>query len=187
MGQAGKDRRNGSGIDRVVLLGYMCSGKSTVGESLARRLEWRFLDFDVEIERREDVSIARIVEERGEETLRAMEAALTEEIAGETELVISPGGGWITQPELLESIRTHTLSVWLRVTVEETVRRLHEDTIDRPFREMDDPREKIARMLEDREPLYRRADAMIPAGDRGVEEIAFELETLVRLRRRTRR
>jgi shikimate kinase len=180
------DRRNGSAIERVVMLGYMCSGKSTVGEALARRLDWRFLDFDVEIERREGMSVGAIVEERGEETLRAMEAALTEEAAGERELVLAPGGGWITQPELLEALRPGTLSVWLRVSVEETVRRLREDDIDRPFRDMEDPREKIARMLDEREPLYRRADAMIPAGDRTVEEIAFELECTVRLRRKPR-
>jgi shikimate kinase len=169
----------------VVLLGYMCSGKSSVGEALARRLDWRFLDFDVEIERREGASLSRIVDGGGEGTLRAMEAALTEEIAGEPALVIAPGGGWITQPELLEAIRPGTLSAWLRVPVDETVRRLRDDPIDRPFKELDEPHEKIARMLEEREPLYRRADLMIPAGERSVEELAFELEMIVRFRSRS--
>ncbi len=169
-------------IERVVLLGYMCSGKSTVGSALARRLNWRFLDFDVEIERREDRSIAAIIEERGAAHFRSLEAALTREIAQEAELVISPGGGWITQPDLLEAIRAGTLSAWLRVSVEETVRRLREDPIDRPLKEMSAPEEKIAKMLEEREPLYRLADLMVPTDQRDPEALAFELETLVRYR-----
>jgi shikimate kinase len=169
-------------IERVVLLGYMCSGKSTVGSALARRLGWRFVDFDVEIEHREDRSIAAIIEDRGEAHFRSLEAALTSEIAEVPELVVSPGGGWIMQPELLEGIRRGTLSAWLRVSVEETVRRLREDSIDRPLKEMPEPEDRIARMLEEREPLYRLADLMVPTDDREPEAIAFELETLVRFR-----
>ncbi len=171
-----------SRIERIVLLGFMCSGKSTVGESLARRLDWRFLDFDVEIERREERPVHAIIDAEGEETFRAMEAALTREIAESPFLVIAPGGGWITQPELLEAIRPGTFSLWLRVSAGETARRLKEDSIDRPFKELPDPTGRIAEMLADREPLFRRADAMVPADSRSVEEIAFEIEQLVRTR-----
>src|SRR5690606_7054936 len=106
-------------IERIVLLGVMCSGKSTVAAALARRLEWRLADFDVEIERRDGRSIAHIVDEEGEEYLRSREAELTEELATAEGVVLAPGGGWITQPELLERIRPGTLSVWLRVSPEE--------------------------------------------------------------------
>jgi shikimate kinase len=169
-------------IERVVLLGYMCSGKSTVGASLARRLDWRFLDFDVEIERREGAPVSAIIEARGEEYFRGAEAALTGEAAGEPRLVLAPGGGWITNPGLLESIRPGTLAAWLRVSPPETVRRLQADSIARPFRDLPDAVERVAEMLLDREPLYRLADLTIPTDARGVEEIAFELEQLVRTR-----
>lgn len=167
---------------RVVLLGYMCSGKSTVGEALARRLEWRFLDFDVEIERREGRPLKDVVAERGEETLRQMEAALTEEVAREPFVVLAPGGGWITRPELLAALGPETLSVWLRVSPAETVRRLREDTIDRPFRDLDDPAPLVAEMLAEREPLYRMDDLSVPAEGRTAETIAFEIEQIVRTR-----
>lgn len=169
-------------LQRIVLLGYMCSGKSTVGESLARRLGWRFLDFDVEIERREDRSIFEIVEAQGEEQLRRLEEALTREIADEPRMVLAPGGGWITQPGLLEAIRPGTFAVWLSVSPGETVRRLMEDPIDRPLKDHPDPIGPVSQMLEEREPLYRRADLRVPADDRGVEELAFEIEQLVRTR-----
>ena len=67
-------------IERIVLLGYMCSGKSSVGEALARRLEWRFLDFDVEIERREARPVGAIIDAEGEEYFRGAEAGLTREV-----------------------------------------------------------------------------------------------------------
>jgi shikimate kinase len=174
-------------IERVVLLGYMCSGKSSVGESLARRLDWRMLDFDVEIERREDRAVRAIIEAEGEEYFRSLEAALTEELANEPFVVAAPGGGWITEPRLLEAIRPGTLSIWLHVTPEETARRLMEDSIDRPFRDLEDPVGPISEMIMEREPLYRRADLMIPTDERTVEDIAFEIEQMMRTRGCVRR
>jgi shikimate kinase len=160
----------------------MCSGKSTVGEALARRLEWRFLDFDVEIERREARPVAAIIDAEGEEYFRGAEAMLTREVSAAPAVVLAPGGGWITRPELLEAIRPGTFSVWMSVSVEETVRRLRSDSIDRPFRDHPDPGGMIAAMLAEREPLYRRADLKVPADGRTVEQVAFEIEQVVRTR-----
>ncbi|HSU15980.1 shikimate kinase [Longimicrobium sp.] len=169
-------------VVRVVLLGYMTAGKSTVGQALARRLEWRFLDFDVEIERREGRTIGDLVQGDGQSALREMEAALTEEVAETPYLVLAPGGGWITRPELLRRLGGDTLAVWLKVSPEETARRLKMDTIERPFRELDDPVPRIAEMIEAREDLYRLADISIPTDGRSVESIAYEIETIVRMR-----
>jgi len=169
-------------VDRVVLLGYMTSGKSTVGAAVARRLEWGFLDFDVEIERREGLTVPDLVAENGMERLRELEAALTGEVAGGRHLVLAPGGGWITRPELLALLGPGTLAVWLRVSPEETARRLMADTIERPFRDLDDPVPPIARMIAERESLYRLADLSIPTDGRSTESIAYEIETVVRTR-----
>lgn len=168
------------GVVRVVLLGYMTSGKSTVGAALARRLEWQYLDFDVEIERREGRTVKELIAEDGEERFRAMEAALTQEMAETSYVVIAPGGGWITHPEVLDQLGPHTLSVWLRISPDEVVERLRNDTIDRPFRDHPDPRSMVQEMLRDREPLYRLADLGVPVDARTPEEIAFEIEQVVR-------
>lgn len=169
-------------VARVVLLGYMASGKSTVGEALARRLEWDYLDFDVEIERREGAAVRDIIDAAGEEHFRELEGALTAEAAEAGRLVLAPGGGWVTRPEFLDALGPGTLAVWLQVSPEETVRRLREDSIDRPFKDHPDPAGVIAEMLAERIPLYERADLNIPADARSPESIAFEIETLVRMR-----
>jgi shikimate kinase len=169
-------------VGRVVLLGYMCSGKSTVGAALARRLEWSYLDFDVEIERREGATVQQIIASAGEESFREMEAALTAEAAQAERVVLAPGGGWVTRPEFLTGLGPGTLAVWLQVSPDETVRRLRADSIDRPFRDHPDPAGLIAQMLAERIPLYERADLNIPADVRTPESIAYEIETLVRAR-----
>lgn len=180
------DRREGPRrsprIARIILLGYMCSGKSTVGAAVARRLEWKYLDFDVEIERRDGRTVREIIEREGEEHFRRMEAVLTEEAAGEELLVLAPGGGWITRPDALDALGPATLSAWLRVSPDETVRRLRDDTIDRPFRDHPNPVGMIAEMLQERIPLYDQADLRIPTDGRTVESVAFEIEQLVRTR-----
>jgi shikimate kinase len=68
------------------------------------------------------------------------------------------------------------------VSPEETARRLNADTIERPFRGMEDPVPVIARMIDERDDLYRRADLSIPTDGRSTESIAYEIETIVRVR-----
>jgi len=169
-------------VDRVLLLGFMCSGKSTIGRSLARRLEWDFIDFDEEVETRTGMPIAEFIESRGEDHFRRVEVELTSEYGGRTRIVLAPGGGWITNAGLLESLPEGTLSVWLRVSARETVRRLREDPGQRPFKNHPDPLRPIEQLLSTREPLYRVADHVIPGDLRSAETIAFELEQLVRAR-----
>src|SRR5690606_31060439 len=106
----------------------------------------------------------------------------TAELARARGIVLAPGGGWITRPELLEGMRTGTLAVWLQVSPAEAVRRLHEDDIDRPLRDHPDPEGAIGAMLEERLPLYRRADVAVPGDRRSVEQVAFEIEQLARTR-----
>ncbi len=111
-----------------------------------------------------------------------MEAALTAEAAGRAHLVLAPGGGWITRPELLAMLGPETLAVWLRVSPEEAARRLRTDDIARPFRDLPDPLPRVAAMIAEREPVYRLADVSIPSDGRSPEGIAFEIEQMVRTR-----
>jgi shikimate kinase len=171
------------GILRVVLLGFMSSGKSAVGDALARRLEWGFLDFDLEIERREGRPVSVLVDQEGEEYLRELERALTREIREDRHLIVAPGGGWILQSDLLESIRPGTLSAWLKSSPAEIVRRLRTDPEGKPLADRPDAVEAVAEMLHEREPLYRLSDLSVPTDGRAVEEIAFEMEQLIRTRR----
>src|SRR5262245_7005502 len=85
-------------VPHVILVGLPGSGKSTVGAAVADKLSRGFLDIDVEIERREGRSVSQIFAERGEPYFRQMELAITEELAMMGNMIVAPGGGWVTSP-----------------------------------------------------------------------------------------
>jgi shikimate kinase len=169
----------GGDILRVVLVGFMASGKSTVGRLLAERLGWAFVDFDEEIEQRTGRSVGQIFAEDGEAAFRRLEARLTRELAPVEKLVMSPGGGWITQPELLASLPGATLVVWLRVSPEEAVARARRSGTHRPLLGPADQLATAERLLERREPLYRLADVIVDVDGRSPGELAEEIERTI--------
>jgi shikimate kinase len=169
-------------IDRVVLVGFLGAGKSRVGRALANRLEWEFFDFDEQVERREGKPLRVVADESGDDYLRTIERALTEEIAGVPRLVIAPGGAWITQPDLLAKLGSGTLAVWLRVSPSEAYERIQASADDHPWRGLPRALDRIGDTMREREPLYRLADVSVPTNWRSPETIAFEVEQIVRTR-----
>jgi len=82
-----------AGLDRIVLTGFMGSGKTTVGALLAEQLGWRFLDLDREIERREGRSVPQIFAESGEQHFRHLETSALASVLGQRRVIIALGGG----------------------------------------------------------------------------------------------
>lgn len=171
-----------TGVERVVLWGFMASGKSTVGEALARSLGWELVDLDREIERREGRTIAEIFAAEGEAAFRRVEVEVTREQIGRSRVVVSCGGGWVTNPESASLVPPRSLTVWLRVSPERVLERVRGDG-DGPVRPLlagDDPAVTVRRLLAAREPLYSRADLVVDTDGVGVGDIARQIETRVR-------
>lgn len=169
-------------VRRVVLVGFMAAGKTTVGRRVARLLGWDFVDFDAIIEARTGMSIHEIFRLRGEAQFRFLEASLTEEFGCADNVVIAPGGGWITRPAVLDAVCPGALLVWLRVSAGEVVRRALLDAVKRPLLAGDDPLEKAILLLGRREPYYRMAHAVVDVDGRGVDDVADEITGLIRVR-----
>jgi shikimate kinase len=169
-------------ISRVVLVGFMAAGKTEVGAELARRLGWRHVDLDGEIERREGRSVASIFAARGEAYFRAAEARLTWELADAERVVLSPGGGWMTNPTLLSRLGPGTRAVWLRVSPEEAVRRASASDGTRPLLAGADPLGAARRLAGERERFYARAHLAVETDGRTCEDVADDVERGVRAR-----
>lgn len=167
-------------IDRVILVGFMGSGKSTVGGALADRLGWELIDFDDEIERAQGRSIVQIFGESGEAAFRALEAELTERLRDRRHAVLAPGGGWMVRRDLVEVLRPGSLIVWLRARPETLYRRHLEQGTQRPLLAVERPREAIVRILAERERHYKKADAIVDTDGEHAEVIVEEI--LARLR-----
>ncbi|HWV56136.1 MAG TPA: shikimate kinase [Longimicrobiales bacterium] len=162
--------------ERVLLIGFMAAGKTTVGKRLAALLGWTFLDFDEEIERRIGVPVAEIFRRYGEPYFRELEAALTLEVHRLKGMVLAPGGGWITQPGLLDIVRDGTYVVWLRISPEEALKRARRTISRRPLLAGPDPLGRARALIAQREPLYQAAaDLVIDVNGRRSTGVAREI------------
>jgi shikimate kinase len=146
----------------IFLLGFMASGKSTVGPALAGRLDRQFIDLDIVIEDKAGCSIAELIEREGEQRFREIEAESLREAASHAGTIIAPGGGAITREENRELMSSLGITVWLDAPFELCWRRIQEDGATRPLA----PNEASARArYEQRAPLYRQALIHIPINE----------------------
>ncbi len=146
----------------VALVGMPGAGKTSVGMALARLLAAPFLDTDREIEAAAGRTIAEIFAEQGETFFRDRETRVLRRLLGGPPAILSTGGGLWLQPDNRALIARHGVSVWLDADLDllwERVRR--KDT--RPLLRTGDPRATLARLHEERVPLYRMADIRVKA------------------------
>lgn len=140
----------------VFLIGMMGSGKTTVGKHLAKSLGYRFFDTDVLIERVAGKTIAEIFAEDGEKSFRQLESKIIAELSACTRSTIATGGGIVLQKQNWAYLRDG-LIIWLDAPPEVLFDRLADDTT-RPLLKDRDPNTKLLSILEQRRPLYAKAD-----------------------------
>ncbi len=146
----------------IFLVGFMGSGKSTVGRALAEELGWGFCDLDEDIEKREGMSINEIFDTRGEAEFRKAETAALRERVRSVECgkpcVIALGGGTFLSDENFEMISGNGVSVWLDCPFSTVERRL----AGNPHRPLARDPEKLRELFALRRAGYERADYCIP-------------------------
>jgi shikimate kinase len=171
-------------VRAVFLVGFMAAGKTTVGQELARRLGWDFVDLDAQIESREQQTIAEMFRDRGEREFRLAEAAalrdLTESLERDT--VVALGGGTFVQPKNRELLQRWP-SVFLDVPPDELWRRGLEDATKRPLRK-DDPME-FAGQYGYRLPHYQQATVTVVTSGKDLAAICAEIERMFQFREGT--
>ena len=167
--------RTGTGVVRLVLVGFMGAGKSTVGPILADALGWDFIDIDDLIARREGVHPGRIIRRRGIERFRELEAEAGVEALRRERVVIAMGGGWAARPGHMTSLGRDTVSVWLRVEPETALARIRGSATPRPLLEGPDPRAAAVALLRDRVAYYGRSTITIETDGRSPGEVVREI------------
>jgi shikimate kinase len=146
--------------DRLVLVGMMGSGKTTVGRELATRLGWTFLDSDAMVEASTGATVTELFAARGEDGFRAEESrVLAEALDADASVVVSAAGGSVLSPDNRALLATHTV-VWLRADPATLAERVGAGT-GRPLLD-DDPAGKLAQLDAVRRPLYEEvADVVV--------------------------
>jgi shikimate kinase len=145
--------------ERVVLVGFMGAGKSTVGPEVARALGFGFVDLDRALERRLGLTVPELFRTRGEAAFRAEELDEARAAAGLTRHVIAAGGGAFARDDTREVLRRGAFSVWLRCGLDVIFDRIPTDG-SRPLA-MD--RATIGELFVQRESSYRQADRVVDA------------------------
>ena len=145
----------------LILVGLPGSGKSTVGHAVAERLARSFIDLDLEIERREGRSVAELFAEKGEPYFRAKERELTQELALVGNMIVAPGGGWITNAEVVAIVRPPSRLVYLKVRPQVAIKRLGPAQAARPLLQRPDPLGELKRLMEARQQAYEGSDYVV--------------------------
>ncbi|MDJ0507732.1 MAG: shikimate kinase [Crocosphaera sp.] len=162
----------------IFLVGMMGTGKTTVGQKLAQRLNYRFFDSDVLIERVTQQSINDIFATQGEEEFRQIESQILSELSACTKSVIATGGGIVSKPKNWGYLH-HGLIVWLDTSIPILTKRLARDNT-RPLLQETDLSSKLQSLLEKRRSLYAQSDLQIIINEEQTpEEIVAQILELV--------
>ena len=138
----------------IVLVGFMATGKSTLGKMLARRCDFSFIDCDREIVRAAGKPIPQIFAQDGEAAFRAHETEVLRQLAATERAVIATGGGVVTRPENHPLLRDLGFVVWLHTKKSVIFERVQRNP-HRPLLKTADPYATISALVEERKPLYR--------------------------------
>jgi len=158
----------------LVLIGFMGTGKTSVGRLLAEQLRFEFLDTDELIQSRTGRTINDIFAQDGEPAFRELERQVVDELATRQQTVISTGGGLPTQPENLTKLKQHALVVCLWTAPEKIWERVKNQS-HRPLLHAADPQQKIRDLLAARAPFYRQADVLVNTDQRSAREVAQQI------------
>jgi shikimate kinase len=161
-------------ITNIALIGFMGTGKSSVGRQVASVLHFTFLDTDQVIEARAGKPITAIFEQDGEPAFREWERRVVEELALREKTVIATGGGLPAGPGNLPSLKNHALVVCLWASAETVFERVKGHN-HRPLLNEPQPMEKIRSLLSARESFYRQADVLVNTEMRTVQEVAAQV------------
>ena len=166
-------------VTRIYLVGFMGAGKTSVGRRLAKKLGWKFIDLDEEIERSEKRQVSDVFREHGEAYFREVERNCLRRLSTApfaTKSIIALGGGTFLEPENRAIAEQTGLTVWLKVSFATIAARVKIDGTRPNFSSKD----RAQSLYQSREPYYALAKVHVLADDGTPERIADEIMGVVR-------
>jgi shikimate kinase len=159
----------------IFLIGYRCSGKTSVGRSLAKRLGWSFVDTDVKLIEEQDQNISVIVDTKGWAFFRKIEKQVIQRVCEQDRHVVATGGGVVLDEENVKQMKDTGVLVWLRANINTIENRMAQDPLTRDLRPALTSKgviEEIEETLLMRNPYYEKAmDLIVDTDSIGIEEV----------------
>jgi XRE family aerobic/anaerobic benzoate catabolism transcriptional regulator len=164
----------------IALIGLRGAGKSTLGKMLAKKIGWKFVELNKEVEAQNGLSVAEIIALYGQEGFRRMEqAALTQLLARKELMVLATGGGIVSEPLTFDLILSSFYTIWLKAEPEEHMARVRGQGDLRPMADDRSAMAELRNILVSREPLYARASAVVDTAGLSVDAAAARLSDAV--------
>ena len=161
-------------MKNIVLVGFMGTGKSCVGQMLARQLGWQFIDLDEQVEQAIGMTIADYFARYGEASFRDQESAAVTEVAVKSRVVVATGGGVVLRQQNIDRLKTTGILFCLSASESEIVARTQGDSL-RPLLNRPDRLQVIRELLAARQPQYRQADYWIETDGKSLAEVVAEV------------
>lgn len=161
-------------MKNIVLIGFMGTGKTSVGKIIAKKLGFKFVDVDELIERTTGMEISEIFSKFGEPRFRDIETEMIKLITQKTGQVIATGGGVVLRDENMELLKENGVIFCLEAPENVIFERV-KHTKNRPLLQVENPEEKIKELLQMRMPLYKKADFCICTEGLTPEEVAEKI------------
>jgi len=159
----------------IILIGPMGSGKSTIGNIIAKRLHREFQDSDHYIEDRTGVDIARIFDIEGEQGFRDRESSALIDLLSQNNRVVATGGGSVLREENQKLLKQKGYIIFLDTSVNQQMQRLERDK-KRPLLQTENPRAKLEALFEERRPIYLDlADLSVKTDKRVARRLAADI------------
>ena len=162
----------------IYLVGFMGTGKTSVGKELAKKKKWRFLDLDELIQLREKRTIADIFTKEGEPYFRRTEKQALKEVSKEKQFVVACGGGIVINPDNIKTMKETGIIICLSASPQVILARTSTYR-HRPLLNVADPKKQIELLFKLRAPYYARADKMIDTSTISVKEVTDKIIKLI--------
>lgn len=154
----------------LYLVGFMGTGKTTVGRAVAHKIGFHALDSDHEIERVQGKSIPEIFAQQGEPAFRVMERDFIERGHPAARTLVACGGGLVVQPGMLALLKSKGVVVCLHASLETILARTARHR-NRPLLDVDNPEERVRTLYAAREPIYKQSGTVILTDSRPLHDI----------------
>lgn len=166
----------------IYLVGFMGTGKTTVGRLLAEKQKWNFVDLDDLIELKEQRRIVDIFAKEGEPYFRKVEKKVLKEVATQKKFVVACGGGIVLDKDNIKLMKKTGKVICLCASCKEILKRVSSSTV-RPILNVAKPKERIELLLKMRAPYYMQADKMIDTSKLSVKQVVLKIYKILSVKK----